>query len=95
MQHGGLAVAAPGCEKPGHRDRPTEGGCLKPEGVFAQSHDSDFNFHQTLCIAFDLRRAVLQPRFADWNTGRCVAQGLALDQFSGDRNAVQPFIPYK
>jgi hypothetical protein len=36
---------------------------------------------------------VLQPSFADRYAGRGIAQSLALDQFSREFDAVQPFFP--
>ncbi len=93
MQHGRLAVATPGREKASHIDFPAEGYRLKPAGGFAQGHNGDFHLHQAHCTAFGLRGAVLQPSFANRHSGRGIAQSLALDQLSGEFDAVQPFFP--
>ena len=93
MQHGRLAVAAPGREKAGHIDCPAEGYRLKPAGGFAQGHNSDLHLHQALCTAFGLRGTVMQPSFADRNSGRGIAQSLTLDQLSREFDTVQPSFP--
>jgi len=93
MQYGGLAVSASCSEKSSQPERPTEGCCLQPAGGFAQGQNSDFHFHQTLCTAFGLCGAVLQPPLTDWYAGRGVAQDFALDQLAGDFDAVQPLFP--
>ncbi len=93
MQHGSLAVTTAGREKSGQFDGPTEGGCLEPAGGFAQGQNSNFHFHQTLCTAFSLRGAMLQSPFTDWYAGRGVTQGFALNQLTGDFDAVQPLLP--
>ena len=95
MQNGRFAVAASGCEKSSHADCPAKGGCLQPAGGFAQGQNSNFHFHQALCIIFDLRGCVLQHSFADRYAGRGMAQGLARDQFAGEFDTVQPFFPYQ
>lgn len=53
MQHGGPAVASSGSEKSCHLELPAKRSSLQPAGVFAQSHDSNFDFYQTLCTVFD------------------------------------------
>jgi len=90
MQHGQLAGATLGCEKSGNPDRPAEGSCLQPAGVFTQGQNSNFHFHQSFRTVFNLRGAVLQPPFAHWNPGRCVTQSLAFNQQTGEFDAVQP-----
>ena len=92
MQHRHLAEAAFGCEKSSQLDCPAEGCCLQPAGAFTQGQNSDFHFHQTLRTVFNLRGAVLQPSLTDWNSGWRMAQSLALDQRSGDFDAVQPLV---
>src|SRR6185369_2994205 len=93
MQHGSLAVATAGSEKSSQFDDPAEGCCLEPAGGFAQGQNSNFHFHQTLCTAFNLRGAMLQPPFTDWYAGRGVTQSFALNQLTGDFDAVQPLFP--
>ncbi len=78
MEHGGLAVAAPGCQKSGHSDRPTEGYRLKPAGGFAQGHDGNFTSHLPRCAGFFLLRSVFQDTFANRNSGGGITQRLAL-----------------
>jgi hypothetical protein len=90
MQHGRSAGETLGSQKSSQLDFPTEGSCLQPAGIFTQGHDSDFNFYQALCSTFSLRGAVLQPSLTDWHSGWRIAQGFALDQFSGECDAVQP-----
>ena len=95
MQYGRFAVATLGSEKSRQFDSAPEGCSLQPAGAFTQGYDSDLYFHQTLCTTFGLRGAVLQPSLTDWHSGWRIAQGFALDQFSGECDAVQPLIPYK
>ncbi len=90
MQHGQLAGTTFGGEKSGNFDRPAKGRCLQPTGVFTQGQHRDFHFHLSLRTVFDLRGTVLQPPFAYRNSGRCVAQSLALNQQTGEFDAVQP-----
>jgi len=90
MQHGRSAGQALGGEKSGQFDRPPQGSRLQPTGIFTQGHDSDFHFHQAFLATFNLRGTVLQPSFADWYSGRRMAQRFALDQFAGECDAVQP-----
>ncbi len=95
MQHGHLAVATPGSQKSGYFDRPAEGSCFKPAGRLTQGEDSDFQIDQSFCTIFGLRGGMLQPSFADLHTGRGITQGFAFNQGAGERDAVQPIIPYK
>ena len=89
MQYGQLAGATFGSEKSGNPDRPPKGCCLQPVSGFTQSQNSDFHFHQPLHSIFDLRGAMLQPPFAYRNSAGGIAQSLALDQVSGEFDAVQ------
>lgn len=95
MQYGRFAVSTPGSEKSSQLDRPSQGGCLQPAGRFTHGQNSDFNFHQTLCTRFDLRRAVLQLSFTDRHANRCIAQRFTLDQLTGYFDTVQSFFPAK
>ena len=89
MQHGCFAIAAFGGEKASQPDCSAKGCRLQPGGRFTQSQNSNFNFHQTLCTAFNLRRFVLQLPFAYRHSCGGVTQCFALDQQSGDFDTVQ------
>lgn len=80
MQYRRLAVSASGSEKTCRLERSTEGSSLQPTGIFTQGHDINFHFNQPLRTIFDLRGTVLQPSFADRNSGRGITQGFALNQ---------------
>jgi len=90
MEHGHLAVAAPGCQKPGYPECAAEGCCLQPAGSFPHGQNSKFHLNQTLGTAFILCGAMLQPSLADRHARWRIAQAFALDQSSRDFDAVQP-----
>ncbi len=93
MQYGRFAVMALGSQKTGHFDLPTEGCCFQPAGSFTQGQYSDIQFHQALDTTFNLRGAMLQASFTDWHSGWRVAQAFALNQLTGESDAVQPLLP--
>ncbi len=93
MQYGRFAVATLGSQETSHFDLPTEGSCFQPAGSFSQSQYSDFQFYQALDTTFNLLGAMLQASFTDWHSGWRVAQAFALNQLTGESDAVQPLLP--
>ena len=62
---------------------------LKPSGRLAQTNGLDFTLDLPWVARFDLFRLVPDHAFRYWHGGRGETQHLALDQDSGEFNAVQ------